>query len=522
MIRFRSASALCLISAVALTTSPVCSSAAEFAELARYLPSDANAVVVVNAAALYASPIGQRESWKAKYADAFEASPLLLPPSAERCVLAAALDFSTLQPDWEAAAIEASIDPSTGDIARRRGGSTDSLAGVAAVWLGGKTCVLKFAPRTFGLMTPATRQEAARWAQRAKANESSNFSPFPESSDLSPYLRQAIGYADTVGTELILAVDLSNTFHEAKLRAAATQSDVLKDNNISPDQAAAMLASIQGVKMGVLVGDRLNGRLQLDFSQDVGPLAAVAKPLVLRIVAKAGAMLDEFNNWTADVQDKSIAIKGELTPDGMRRIFSLLSLDAGKLESAEPAVEASAAPTSADAAKEAMGKASLRYFRGVSKYIEDIQRLQRANSLDQAVMWIENYARKVERLPARGVDPELVEYGKYVAQTFRSIVDQASGLADQLDAQGSGPVVTNYRIGMLPTARTVNYGGDYARQYVPYGYADVDPQATQETLQKTQDQIYQAVQSAQQALSQLAADHETVRKKLTERYGLPF
>ena len=46
-------------------------------------------------------------------------------------------------------------------------------------------------------------------------------------------------------------------------------------------------------------------------------------------------------------------------------------------------------------------------------------------------MWIENYARKVEQLPTRNVDPDLLEYGKYVAQTFRAIVDEASGAARQ-------------------------------------------------------------------------------------------
>ena len=37
--------------------------AATFAELAKFLPHDANAVVVVNAGALYASAVGQREGF---------------------------------------------------------------------------------------------------------------------------------------------------------------------------------------------------------------------------------------------------------------------------------------------------------------------------------------------------------------------------------------------------------------------------------------------------------------------------
>jgi hypothetical protein len=168
-----------------------------------------------------------------------------------------------------------------------------------------------------------------------------------------------------------------------------------------------------------------------------------------------------------------------------------------------------------------MGVASLRYFRGVSKYIDDIDRLQKAGSLDQAVMWIENYARHVENLPKRNVDPDLLQYGAYVSQTFRAIVDQASGAISQWDAAGA-PVVTNYRIGLLPTARTVNYGGNFQRMYAPFGYEDIDPQATQQNIEKSQQQIDQAVARAQTSLKQLVSDNQTVRSKMTARYGVQF
>lgn len=483
--------------------------AATFSELAKFLPNDANAVVVVNAASLYASPAGQRAGWKEKYADRFEAQPLILPPSAEHCVLAAAIDLHTLRPQWQAAAMELSIDPSPGDIARRRGGRNDVLAGKEVTWLGNQLCVLKFAPRIFGVITPANRQQAARWATDVKAGST---------GALAPYLRQSLSYADTAGTEVILAVDLVNAFNEASLRAAAAQSDALK--GVSADEAASVLASIQGVKLGVKVGETLTGRLQLDFTNDAKVLAPVAKPLILKIVAKAGATLPEFAEWNPEAGPKSIALQGTLTEDGMRRIFSLLALDATLLDSKEPE-QATSTTESADAAKKALAQASLRYFGGISKYIDDLDRLQRAASLDQAVMWIENYARKVDALPTRGVDPELVQYGKYVADTFRAIVDEASGLADQADAAAQ-PVVSNYKIGYLPTGRTVNYGGNFQRMYAPYGYADVDAQATEKNIQKTQDQIYEAVKKAQQTLAQLVTDQQTVRKKLTEKFGIPF
>ena len=141
----------------------------------------------------------------------------------------------------------------------------------------------------------------------------------------------------------------------------------------------------------------------------------------------------------------------------------------------------------------------------------------------QAVMWIENYARRIESLSTRNVDPELIEYGNYVAQSLRAIVNQAYGLSDKLDAAYSDTAdVKSYTIGYLPTARTVNYGGYFERMYAPFGYANIDPNAGAEKQQQTEDEVYRAMEDARQTLAQLVVDNETVRKKLTEQYGLAF
>ncbi len=495
--------ALCL----AAVTASRLASAETFAELAELLPRGANAVVVVNAQALYESPLGQSEGWQAKYADRFEAAPLILPPSANRGVLGAELDLGTMRPDWEAAVMELSTDPAPAEIAQRRSGRLDRIAGTDIVWLG-KLAVLKLGEGQFGALHPATRQEAARWAASLRAGRT---------GELSPYLVQSMEYADSAGTPLILAVDVADAFSTERLKAGVAQTREL--DGVPGDEAASILSSVVGVKFGAVVSERIEGRLQLDFSESAAALAPVAKPLLLKIIGKAGAMLPEFADWTPDVGANHIAIKGELTVDGLRRVFSLLALDAADLEA--PADVARSTTESGDAAQAATVRASQRYFRGVGEYIKDIDRLQRANSLDQAVLWIENYARKVEGLPTRNIDPDLKQYGTYVAQSFRSIVDQASGVAAQYEA-AQEPVVSNYRIGFLPTARTVNYGGDFQRMYAPYGFADYDVQAAQKSMQQAADDVAAAVEQARKTLSQLVADHETVRKNLSEKYGVEF
>jgi hypothetical protein len=477
--------------------------------MSRFLPDDANAIIVVNAAAIFASPQGQREGLKQRYADRFEAAPLILPPSAERMVLASEVNLAALRPEWQAAVLELSTDPSLADVARWRGGRNDVFAGQQVTWLGNQLCVLKFGPRQFGVITPTTRQRAAAWVSDVKAGQTGR---------LTPYLKQSVDYADTVGTHVVLAVDLANTFAEDMIRQRAANAAALK--GMSLDAVAHILASVQGVKFGMKMEDNIVGRVQLDFAEEVGPLAGVAKPLILGILASAGAMLPEFNEWQPESDAHSIALQGPLTEDGMRRLLSLLEVDAGAMSDQAPE-QATTVAESPDAAKKAMGVASLRYFRGISKYVDDLDRLGRAASLDQAVMWIENYARRIESLPTRNVDPDLIQYGQYVSKTFYAIVDQAWGALDQADA-AEQPVVTSYNIGFLPTARTVNWGGNFMRMYAPYGNANVDVQATQQNIDRSQEQIDAAVQQAKTTLTQLLSDHQTVRSKLSEKYGLKF
>ncbi len=513
-----------IVWALAATVASSPAHAAEFADLSRFLPSDANAIIVVNAEAMYESPLGKKENWRQKFQDASEATPLLLPPSAQHAVLASRLDFDTLRPDWEAAAMTLSIDPSIADIAKRRNGLADPVGSFDAAWLANRTSVLKFAPRTFGVLTPATRQEAARWAADVAS---------PEIEPLSPYLQKALSYADSVGTELILAVDLEGALPTGTIRTRVIESVML--DSLPEDETVALLTSVQGVKLGVLVKDKLQGRLQIDFAGDTSSLASVAKPLIIAILGESGAMLDEFNDWTAEAKGNSLALSGELTADGMRRIFSMMAIDSTAVgqdaqtaapesptASTTPPANGAAQP---DPAKAAMIRASQRYFRAVGNFVADAQRLNRANSLRQSVMWLENYARRIEAMPTRGVDPDLAQYGHYVAQTFRWVVDQAYGVEQKQEAIAATEGPSETRVGWIPTTRTVNWGGYRMREYAPYGWVQYNKQEQQQSAdqrQKLEDAMYKMIEDARQTLTKLVAEHETIRSKLSQRYGVQF
>ena len=99
-----------------------------FDDLLVRLPADANAIVLLDADRIFSSLIAKSENWRDKYASSFESTPLMLPPSATRFVLAAELEVENMTPVWEAAVMTLAVDTSVKQIADRRSGLVDSFA----------------------------------------------------------------------------------------------------------------------------------------------------------------------------------------------------------------------------------------------------------------------------------------------------------------------------------------------------------------------------------------------------------
>ena len=172
-----------------------------FDDLLKKVPESPNVLVVLNAEKIFASQVATEGGWKQQYESTYADSPLLLPPTAQQFVLAADLDLAHFQPRWQAAVMRLSSDPSTALIARSIGGQRDALAGLDVVATPKGAMIVKFGPHIFGLRQPGDRQAVGRWIQEAKARDA---------AALSPYLQAAADVPERVGTEIIMALDLTD------------------------------------------------------------------------------------------------------------------------------------------------------------------------------------------------------------------------------------------------------------------------------------------------------------------------
>jgi len=74
---------------------------AGFPELANLVPSDTNALVMIDMDKLLASPAAEKGDWKNKIENAFEEGLTILPPKARRAILASQIDLEFMTQLWQ-------------------------------------------------------------------------------------------------------------------------------------------------------------------------------------------------------------------------------------------------------------------------------------------------------------------------------------------------------------------------------------------------------------------------------------
>jgi hypothetical protein len=474
---------------------------AGFSELLAKVPATANTLVMLNAEQVFASEVAQREGWKQRYETTYANAPLMMPPGAQQFLFAAELDLAYMKPRWEVAVMRLGSDPSLGMIARMVRGELDSVAGLDAVNTPKGALITKFGPHLFGMIRPGDRQSAARWIREATSRDN---------PQLATYLSATAAVPDRVGTEIMLAIDLTDALSPARVRTAIDTSPVLREASIDLDAAADVLAGVRGAALGVRVTQRTYGKLKVDFDRNVAVLADVAKPLLLEVLDEAGAAIDEFADWNVEVGPRQIAIDGELTRSGLRRLFSFLELDASAVD-----VPAEGGPMepSGSAAEAATAEKSKQYFQAVTGYLNDLKRERGAVGYSSIALWFDKYARRIDRLPILGVDKELVDYGGYVVGQMRDCVEAIRGSGIRSGARSAQ--VTSGEVSVYDSGyRLFTAGSRYASAEV----ASVEQQRrairAEERGQSSTD-VRAIIREIQQETSR-------VRREMTERYNVEF
>lgn len=470
---------LCLLCFLLLAELP--GAFAQMQQLVTRVPPTANAIAILNEDRVRSSPFATGGN--------LGADIMALPADIQLYLLASEMDFEFMQPVWEIGVAYVPGSLSMKEVAERSGGRLDRLAGSDAVERPNDSYVVSFGPRVVGAISPANRQNVIRWVREAKIRKA---------SELSPYLAAAVDAAGDTENNLVVAFNLAGLLAPEEVSFALQSSKALADAGADVDQAAKIVASIEGVRLEVELKAAPQGELWLNFTEDPAPLMSFAKPLLVEILTKRGAQLKAIPSWKVRAEPNAIVMEGQLAPGGLRRVYSLLSGPVGPLS--KPAKEY---PT----AENAMGQASLDYFQAVTGYLNDLFfDGERPQNMYQISVWVDRYARKIEALDSSQVDPDLKSYAANVVTLLNEI----------------GSVVKRSQFRSDVREATMdNWNGNRYVQYGTYGWYQ-SPYVTRELEMARADETMQGLSGSEAIVGQLHELTDETRRTMTERYGMKF
>src|SRR3954454_6363130 len=259
-----------IVSALSLTLAALilCGQAlATFPSLAQRLPPTSNVIVAVNIAKLVDSPYGKQAGWGQRLNEAWDKQPLMIPPGAQRLLMAADVKPSTLDSYWEMSLIEMDRLPSLQALAKDEGGYIDRVWDKDAVCSPINAYFVPMEDNVLASITPAERSQIARWVRQPIK---------PEGYVTSAYLRPILKNLSAT-SDIVMAMDLEGAYGVPNIRKWLDNNDVdqVTDKNI--DEVARVLGTMKGITLEITVDSKVSGKATVEFTRDASPLKDCAK-----------------------------------------------------------------------------------------------------------------------------------------------------------------------------------------------------------------------------------------------------
>jgi hypothetical protein len=183
----------------------------------------------------------------------------------------------------------------------------------------------------------------------------------------------------------------------------------------------------------------------------------------------------------------------------MKRVFLLIDSPTAALVASDSgqSTEQSAAANTAQATQQ--------YFQKVTSMRDDLrERSKDAKTFGEYALWLDNGARRIDRLPILDVDPDMLAYGRYLAARMRDASMALKGIGIQSGAR---------------TAQVYQSGATYVTGYSYYTeWRNVD---AERRAIKAQERATGATSARQIALE---VENETakIRQAMTAKYRVNF
>ena len=474
--------------------------AAELKDVLKYVPGHLNTLAVINVKEINKTPRAVKEGWQKNHETEYLAGALAVPPWASFVVIGAELYPGQLAEGKSLVLVPVNNALSSTDINNREGGTTQLMGDKTVVLSPKRGYVAMPAPGIVAVSSTLPRQEFSRWLTQPK----------PEKPSISSYLQESV--AAKSAAQILIAIDLGDIFDPQSLRLELLSGGIAKEEP-ALDSLVQAIMNIRGATISVQIADPSPVEIEINFKQLLDSQAKAFETLLPRIIQIAGLEISELSKASLTRGDKTFTLKTSFSDSSLRRMLSLVSSPADAAKSPD----GGNILTPKDSAVLA---SSMRYFRSVNSYLDDLRTRgtanMRAGDYSGSATWYESFANKIDKLPIENVDPELLQYSASATSKLRALAGSLRGLKVQLDAYDS------YKSVIATTG-----GGTYT---TPRGRVGVAPSFgggsmdsnVGELSARQAELVVKTAPDREKIWSVLDGDRSSVRRLMFEKYKIDF
>ena len=396
--------------------------------LVRFLPPDANAMVVVDTPtvgpALQAqalTPVGGVPNWVGTYVAGVDM--LLSGPVARS----------------RAAIIELSGDRTVAEVGLVPPGAA-KIGGLPASTDQRSATLLQITPTLVGVLRPSDPEGATAWAEQLQK---------PRLAAAS-YLRDAAA----VDGDVLLALSLEKSFDEDALTRFVDAHESLDDPNLAATAATArgMTLALDAADIRQLTDARpVPARLRIDFAESPAAEADSVRDLIAAVLEEMFLALPALSEASARTDGRSVLIEVPLDRLAMENVVAMATPPRYQpLQLPEPPSRQSAnqqaanqqattntqsPPAGSGSVDVARAQASYRYLSSVEEVLDRFERAAEASRPEQrTAAWIGRFNRNIENLDETNVDRAVLAYGRRAEDTMRKLAASLQGQRLAIDA----------------------------------------------------------------------------------------
>jgi hypothetical protein len=463
-------------------------------DLLKRVPPFMNTVVVAQMDNIMKSPRGLKEKWGEKHQMEVMAGASSIPTNAKLTVVAAHINPESIGEHHTIAMIPIGYNVDMNNLAAREKGTLQLLGDQPAILSPRRGYIMNLNNQVMATATSFDRQDLGRWVRFAASNKEPK---------VSKYLQDAV--AANKKNNIVFAIDLQDMFDPQAIRIEVIATGVGQGNAYVVDNLSKFMNGVRGLTIVINFDEKTNAEFRLDFSDKPANWEKQLTTFVPKFISTMGAYLDEFNQAKLQFEDKSLVIKTELSDASLRQILSLVST---------PSANVSPNMAKLDPKDTAELTSTLRYYRAINQVIDDLGRYKNTKQTDynNAALWYDSFANKIDKLSIAGVDDEMVQFGASVSNKLRVLAGSLRGLSIQLDAYNSYMSVV--AIGAPPANPWTYRFGSYSS---PAMESNVGTLKT-----KQADLVAKTAPDREKMWTVIEQDRSLVRRKMAEKYKIDF